>query len=138
KVFGTDTTYDFALHGPLLGEVLGLGLRGALYERRASLPEYEEVLAPDGGVHQRAMGFGGGGKTADNSNKTLGATLSWNIDERQSLVFDYDISRQEYDNTPRLNNLGTLEYPLGTVDNIESIWRPRETDPPRVGYASDQ
>src|SRR5690606_664558 len=65
-------------------------------------------------------------------------TLSCRIDERQSLVFDYDVSEQVYDNTPRVNNLGTLEYPLGTVDDIEPLWRPRPTDPPRVGYASDQ
>src|SRR5690606_14718685 len=60
KTFGTDTTYDFAVQGPLIANKLGLSLRGSRYERDASLPEYEKVIGPDGTEHERALGFGGG------------------------------------------------------------------------------
>ncbi|HEY4530205.1 MAG TPA: TonB-dependent receptor [Luteimonas sp.] len=132
--FGTDSTLDFALMGPLVEGVLGLGVRGSWYERDASTPEYELITAPDGTRFERSLGFGGGGKTVDNTNRSAGVTLSWTPSEYQSLVFDYDTSKQEYDNTPYRNNLGTETYPLGTVDGIEGLWRAA----PRVGYAADQ
>src|SRR5690606_27313010 len=132
--FGTDTTYDFAVQGPLIQDVLGLSLRGSRYERDASLPEYEEVLDPDGIAHERPLGFGGGGRTVNNVNESLGASLNWIINQNHNVVFEYDTSEQVYDNTPTVNNLGTLTYPLGTVDGINSIW----ASAPRVGYSDDQ
>ena len=109
-------------------------MRGSWYERDASTPEYEAITAPDGTVFERALGFGGGGKTVDNTNKSAGVTLSWTPTDSQSVIFDYDTSRQVYDNTPYINNLGTETYPLGTVDGLDGIWRAA----PRVGYAADQ
>ena len=132
--FGSDSTFDFMLMGPLVKERLGLGVRGSWYERDASTPEYEAITAPDGTVFERALGFGGGGKTVDNTNKSAGVTLSWTPTDSQSVIFDYDTSRQVYDNTPYINNLGTETYPLGTVDGLDGIWRAA----PRVGYAADQ
>ncbi len=132
--FGSDTTLDFALSGPLVKDLLGLTVRGARYERDASTPEYEVITAPDGTEFERSLGFGGGGKTVDNTNEELGVTLSWTPTDSQSLIFDYDTSEQVYDNTPFINNLGTETYPLGTVDGIEGLWRAA----PRAGYASDQ
>ena len=137
--FGTDTTYDLAVNGPLIPNVLSASLRASRYERDASQPEYELVTDPAGVSHERALGFGSGGKTVDNINQSIGFTLGWNISERQRLTVDYDTSEQEYDNTPFINNLGTLSYPLGTVDNIESIWAERRGSlSPRAGYAADQ
>lgn len=132
--FGSDTTLDFALSGPLVQDVLGLTVRGARYERDASTPEYEIITAPDGTEFERSLGFGGGGKTVDNTNKELGITLSWTPTDSQSLLFDYDTSRQIYDNTPFINNLGNEAYPLGTVDGIAGLWRAA----PQAGYSSDQ
>ncbi|MFT3669201.1 MAG: TonB-dependent receptor [Pseudoxanthomonas sp.] len=132
--FGSDSTADFALMGPLVKDRLGLGVRGSWYERNASTPEYEAITAPDGTVFERALGFGGGGKTVDNTNKSAGVTLSWTPTDNQSVIFDYDTSKQVYDNTPYLNNLGTETYPLGTVDGLAGIWRAA----PQVGYAADQ
>ena len=129
--FGTDSTFDFALSGPLVADKLGLGLRGAWYDRNASTPEYEVITAPDGTPFERSLGFGGGGKTVDNTNRTAGLTLSWTPSDNQSLTFDIDTSKQTYDNTPYINNLGTETYPLGTVDGLDGIWR----SAPRVGYA---
>ncbi|PZN33446.1 MAG: TonB-dependent receptor [Proteobacteria bacterium] len=132
--FGADTTYDFAAYGPLIENKLGIALRGAYYQRDASLPEYEVIYDPSGQPHERALGFGGGGKTVDNTNKTLGVTLNWQISDIQSLSVDYDTSEQVYDNTPFINNLGTVAYPLGTVDGIAGLWAAS----PRAGYAADQ
>lgn len=132
--FGTDSTFDFAVMGPLIKDKLGLGLRGSWYERNASTPEYETIEAPDGTVFERALGFGGGGKTVDNTNKSAGITLSWTPTDNQSVIFDYDTSKQVYDNTPYLNNLGTETYPLGTVDGIAGLWRAA----PQAGYGANQ
>ena len=54
--------------------------------------------------------------------------------DNQSLKLEYDTSKQVYDNTPYVNNLGTETYPLGTVDGLAGLWRAA----PQVGYASDQ
>jgi outer membrane receptor for ferrienterochelin and colicins len=133
-VFGEDTTYDASLYGPLLHDTLGFSLRASRYERDASYPEYDVILDPDGQPHERALGFGGGGKTTNNVNESYGATLNWRISDRQELSVDFDTSEQVYDNTPYINNLGTLAYPLGTVDNVSELWRAE----PRAGYAADQ
>lgn len=132
--FGTDSTFDFAVMGPMVPGKLGLGLRGSRYERNASNPQYETIEAPDGTVFERALGFGGGGRTVDNTNTSIGATLTWTPTDNQSVIFDYDTSEQVYDNTPYLNNLGTETYPLGTVDGIAGLWRAA----PQAGYAADQ
>ncbi len=132
--FGSDTTLDFALSGPIVEDLLGLTLRGARYERDASTPDYEIITAPDGTGFERSLGFGGGGKTVDNTNKEFGITLSWTPTDSQSLIFDYDTSEQVYDNTPFINNLGNEAYPLGTVDGIAGLWRAN----PTAGYAKDQ
>src|SRR5690554_4026717 len=132
--FGSDTSVDFALSGPLVPDPLGLTVRGARYERDASTPEYEIIHAPDGTPFERSIGFGGGGRTVDNTNKEMGITLSWTPTDSQSLLLDYDTSEQVYDNTPYINNLGTEAYPLGTVDGIEGLWR----SAPRAGYAANQ
>ncbi len=132
--FGSDTTLDLTLSGPLVQDLLGLTVRGARYERDASTPDYELITAPDGAEFERALGFGSGGKTVDNTNTEAGLTLSFTPTDSQSLLLDYDTSRQVYDNTPFTNNLGTGAYPLGTVDGIEGLWR----SAPRAGYAADQ
>ena len=132
--FGSDRTADFSLQGPLAEDRLGLGVRSSWYRRDASTPEYETIQAPDGTTFERSLGFGGGGKTVDSTSRSAGATVSWKPAAFQSVQFDYDTSRQEYDNTPYTNNLGTTAYPLGTVDGIDGIWRAA----PRVGYSADQ
>lgn len=138
--FGDDITTDFNIAGPLLGDYLGLELRGSLYERIASSPEFEPAEDPAGELHYRSLGFGSGGKTVDNTNKQMGFGLNWSPTDNQRVSFDYDISNQVYDNTP-VYDLDTQEitYPLGTRDNIESIWRDSGgVVSPRAGYASDQ
>ncbi|MBD9367833.1 TonB-dependent receptor [Xanthomonas sp. XNM01] len=132
--FGSDSTFDFAVMGPLIADTLGLGVRGSWYERDASTPEYEFITAPDGTQFERSLGFGAGGKTVDSTNKSAGVTLSWKATENQSVIFEYDTSKQTYDNTPFINNLGNEAYPLGTVDGLAGIWRAA----PQVGYTAEQ
>lgn len=120
--FGDDITTDFNVMGPLIPNKLGLALRGSVYDREASSPVYAPVNYPNGETRVRALGFGAGGKTVDNTNEVLGARLSWTPTDNQSLAFDIETSTQEYDNTPRINDSGEYEYPVGTVDGIASIW----------------
>ncbi len=121
--FGDDSTVDFFVTGPLLPGVLNLSARGSWYERKASNPTYAAATDPAGGLHTRPLGFGSGGKTVDNTNKAGGITLAWMPSDNQTLSLDYDTSRQTYDNRIRINDSGVEEYPVGTVDTINSIWR---------------
>lgn len=120
--FGDDITTDFNVMGPLIPGVLGMSLRGSFYNRLASNPQYAPVEYPNGEVRNRSLGFGAGGKTVDNENEVFGGRLSWTPASNQTLWFDIESSKQEYDNTPVINDSGEKEYPVGTVDNIDSIW----------------
>lgn len=120
--FGDDSTVDFFVTGPLVRGKLNLSARGSWYERDASNPVFAPVTDPAGNTHSRPLGFGGGGKTVDNTNKAGGFSLEWILGENHSLTLDYDTSKQEYDNAIKINDAGAEEYPVGTVDNINSIW----------------
>src|SRR5690606_24722606 len=134
--YGDDTTADFSLTGPLIKNVLGLELRGSVYQRDASDPEYADVTDPNGQIQQRSLGFGGGGKTTDNTNHNLGFGLNWNVASNQTLSLDVDQSKQVYDNEP----LADGSFPLGTVDSIDTIWQADKDGnvTPQAGYAQDQ
>lgn len=121
--FGDDRTVDLFVTGPLLPGTLNLSARASWYDRDASNPTYSSVTDPAGNQHNRALGFGAGGKTVDNTNKAGGITLAWTPTEAQTITLDYDTSRQEYDNSIKINDNGEEEYPVGTVDSISSIWR---------------
>ncbi len=138
--FGDDITTDFFAQGPLIKDLLSLGVRGSMYERQASNPEFAPDIDPNGDVHIRQLGFGSGGKTVDSDSAQFGFTLFYTPFENQSFKFDYDNSNQTYDNTPSYNlDTGEITYPLGTRDNIDSIWADRRgVVNPRAGYADDQ
>ncbi|WP_040716741.1 TonB-dependent receptor domain-containing protein [Caenibius tardaugens] len=138
--FGDDMTFDAAVRGPIVPGLLGLSLRGSIYKRYASEPDYTPVIDPAGTTHLRALGFGGGGKTVSNINRSIGGSLSLTPADNQSIVFDIDYSRQSYDNTPTVDaETGAISYPLGTLDGIDSIWRATAgVVQPRVGYTEKQ
>ena len=138
--FGDDATADVFATGPLVPGRLGLAVRGSWYERDASNPRYDDVVDPAGESHSRALGFGAGGKTVDNTNKAAGLTLTWTPDDRQTISFAYDGSRQEYDNSIKINDQGVEEYPVGTVDNYGAVLRVGNSGriEPRAGYAPSQ
>ncbi|MFN3609060.1 MAG: TonB-dependent receptor domain-containing protein [Hyphomonas sp.] len=120
--FGDDTTVDLSVSGPIIPGKLNFSARGSWYERDASSPVYAPVTDPSGVVQNRSLGFGGGGKTVDNTNITYGFTLAWVPVANQTLTFDFDGSKQDYDNAIKVNDAGVEEYPVGTVDNINSIF----------------
>ncbi|MBD8636406.1 TonB-dependent receptor [Stenotrophomonas sp. CFBP 13725] len=146
--FGDDTTVDAFLTGPLVPGVLNLSARASWYDRKASNPVYSPSTDPAGVQHTRPLGFGAGGKTVDNTNKAGGVSLEWNVSDAQRVTLDFDTSRQEYDNSVKINDAGVEEYPVGTVDGIASIWRGNTTTcitrrncvraDPRVGYSASQ
>ena len=138
--FGDDITTDVSLNGPLIADTLSIGLRGSLYEQQASSPQIAPAIDPNGLVHVRSLGFGSGGRTVDNTNEHYGFSLNYTAAKGHELTFDYDNSHQEYDNTPEYNlETGDIIYPLGTRDNIDSIWQDRRGQVnPRAGYAADQ
>ncbi|RVT47536.1 TonB-dependent receptor [Rheinheimera sediminis] len=120
--FGEEITTDFNVMGPLIPNVLGMSVRGSAYDRMASTPTFAPVVYPNGQVLNRSLGFGSGGKTVDNKSSVLGGRLSWTPVNNQAIWFDIETSTQEYDNSPIINDDGSREYPVGTVDNINSIW----------------
>ncbi|MBB3344298.1 TonB-dependent receptor [Luteimonas sp. RC10] len=138
--FGDDTTADLFVTGPLVPGKLNLSARASWYDREASNPVYAPVTDPNGEVHTRALGFGGGGKTVDNTNKAAGITLSWTPTDAQTVTLDIDASRQEYDNSTRLNDNGVEEYPVGTVDDYGAMLRIGNNGriEPRAGYRPSQ
>lgn len=122
KSYGDDITTDFNVTGPLIAGVLGMAVRGSVYNRLASNPDYATVVFPNGETRTRSLGFGGGGKTVDNENRVLGGRISWTPTKNQALWFDIESSTQEYDNTPFITDSGQRSFPLGTVDSIDTIW----------------
>lgn len=138
--YGDDSTADFHLTGPLVPGTLDLAVRGSWYKRDASNPVYGDVVDPAGERHSRSLGFGGGGKTVDNTNKAAGISLAWTPTGAQTLTLDVDTSRQEYDNAIRVNDAGVEEYPVGTVDNHGAVLRIGNNGrvEPRAGYAPTQ
>lgn len=138
--FGDDFTTDFSATGPLIKDVLSLGVRASLYDQQASSPQFEPAVDPNGTVHIRELGFGSGGRTVDNKDEHYGFSVSYTPAKGHNIKFDYDNSHQSYDNTPSYDvETDTITYPLGTKDSIESIWQARGGQVnPRAGYAADQ
>ncbi len=138
--FGDDMTFDANVSGPIVPGLIGLNLRGSLYRRYPSDPDFSPVIDPAGVSHTRGLGFGGGGKTVDNTNYGFGGAISLTPFEGHSFIFDVDYSRQKYNNTPIVDpETGAISYPLGTLDGIDSIWRASGgVVQPRVGYTEDQ
>ena len=138
--FGDDFTTDFSATGPLIKDVLSLGVRASLYDQQASSPQFEPAVDPNGTVHIRELGFGSGGRTVDNKDEHYGFSVSYTPAKGHNVKFDYDNSHQSYDNTPSYDvETDTITYPLGTKDSIESIWQARGGQVnPRAGYAADQ
>ncbi|MBD9479587.1 TonB-dependent receptor [Pseudoxanthomonas sp. PXM02] len=138
--FGDDSTADLFVTGPLVPGTLSLSARASWYQRDASNPVYASATDPSGVVHQPSLGFGGGGKTVDNTNKAGGISLAWTPTDSQTITLDYDVSRQEYDNAIKINDDGVEEYPVGTVDNYGAVLRIGNNGrvEPRAGYAPTQ
>lgn len=144
KHFGNARSSDVYLNGPLVKDTLGFAFRGSHHHEDASTPEWAPLTLPDGSEWSSALGFGGGGKKVESTTWNAGFRFDWTPNDAHRLLFDYDISRQKYDN--RLGQTGTL-------DGIEALWRSgnatipnpngsgtiiRRVVQPRVGYTPYQ
>jgi outer membrane receptor for ferrienterochelin and colicins len=138
--YGNDSTIDAYVNGPIIKGLLNLTARGSWYKRDASNPTYDSILDPNGDEIDRSLGFGGGGKTVDNTNWSAGASLTLTPTDNQTITFDYDVYRQKYDNAIRKNDAGVEEFPVGTVDSLGAILRVANSGrvEPRAGYAPQQ
>ena len=138
--YGDDTTYDLYANGPLVKGLLNLGVRASYYERDASNPVFDPITDPNGEPVDRPLGFGSGGKTVDNENISAGLTLTYTPTANQTITFDYDTSKQSYDNAIRINDQGVEEYPVGTVDSLGAALRIGNNGrvEPRAGYSASQ
>ncbi|MGX5914790.1 TonB-dependent receptor domain-containing protein [Aliidiomarina sp. Khilg15.8] len=139
--FGDDFTTEVSVMGPLIDDVLSVGLRASLFDQQASSPQFAPAVDPNGNVIVRELGFGGGGRTVDNQDEHYGFSVSWTPAKNHRLKFDYDVSNQVYDNTPSYDiDNDSIVYPLGTKDSIEALWQAGRNGlvNPRAGYAADQ
>lgn len=132
--FGDDRKTDIYVSGPIVSDVLGLTLRGGIYDRDASNPGYSQLLpTPPAGdpnlVYSDDAGFGDK-KIVAAQNWNLGATLSLVPVAGHELTLAHDVAKQRYDNTTGQT---------GTLDSVESLWRVRSgIVQPRVGYTPYQ
>lgn len=137
--YGDDRKTDFYVSGPLVEGLVGLTLRGSLYDRQQSDPTYSNQLPlPPTDIAGNPNdpfwideGSFGDKKIVAAQNWNLGGTLSWTPSEAHDISLAYDIAKQRYDNT---------EGQTGTLDGVESLWRASATGiiQPRVGYAEHQ
>lgn len=127
--FGNDRTTDLYLNGPIVPGKLGLSMRGSLYKRQASIPEWDPLPLPDGTLWERSLGFGDGGKQVASRNWNGGLRLSFTPSEDHDLWLDYDVSRQKYDNS---------EGQTGTLDSIASLWRTGNATIPNPDFDPSQ
>ena len=137
--YGDDKKLDFYLSGPLKTDLLGLTVRGGVYDRDHSEPTYSENLPlPEQDVNGdpnppfwEDSGNFGDKKIVAARNWNLGSTLTFTPFENHDFVFDYDIAKQRYDNT---------SGETGTLDGAESLWLATNAGiiQPRVGYAPYQ
>ncbi len=128
--YGNDQKVDFYVTGPVT-ENLSLALRGSGYWREPSEPGYvTELPLPDGGTWTDSGSFGDR-KIVGGKSWNYGATLDYNLNEKQRVALSYDLAKQRYDNT---------QSQVGTLDSADNMWRDGGDGlvQPRVGYAAYQ
>jgi len=128
--YGNDNKVDFFLTGPTGIKDLSFSLRGGFFDRENSEPTYSENLAlPDGSIWMDEGSFGDR-KIVAAENSQFGFGLNYQFNEQHEFAFEYDLSKQRYDNT---------EGQTGTLDSPVSLWRVSGgVVNPRVGYARYQ
>ncbi|RYZ60252.1 MAG: TonB-dependent receptor [Proteobacteria bacterium] len=103
--FGNTSNASIYASGPLVDGLLGLSLRGGVFDRSASNIRYQNETT--NAVVRPTMGNNPVGNTNDNAGARL--TLTPSADHDISL--DYDQNRQTYDNSSgQLGTLGTGGY----------------------------
>lgn len=138
--FGDDKKVDFYTSGPLVEGLLGLTVRGSIYDREESDPGYPTTQLPLPSVDKNgepndpywtAAATFGDRKIVSARNWNMGGTLAYTPHDKHTFELSYDVSKQKYDNT---------QGQTGTLDGIDSLWRAGANGKvtPRVGYTEYQ
>jgi len=129
--YGNDDKLDLSVMGPIIKDLLGVSVRGSLFNAAKSNPTYAKVY-DQGGVDRSKSNdsFGAGKGNVQSETYTLGAGLTLTPNSDHTIRLDYDLANQSFDNNPYLTKSGTKVHPLGTGDSLETIWTNQ-----RVGYA---
>ena len=126
--WGSESTTDVAIMGPIIKDKLGISLRGSYYDKEESQPQWDADTFNNNGTIEDSSksndSFAASGKTMDNQNWTLGAGLTFTPNDNHTIRADFDIAKQKYDNT---------EGQVGTLDTYETLYKKQ-----RVGYAEYQ
>lgn len=99
--YGNDTTTELYTSGPLVEGLLGLQVRGRVYDRQASDLRFE-----DGSVVNRR-----GAAPVEGRTYSLGSRLTLTPNSNHDLYLDFERGRQVYDNE---------NCQLGTLDGFDS------------------
>lgn len=134
SAWGNQATTDFSLMGPIIENKLGINVRGSYYDKEESNPQWESDTFNGVDSSKDNSSFGGNGKSMDNQNWTLGAGLTFTLNDNHTIRADFDIAKQKYDNT---------NASVGTVDSVKSLFHSSKKGgvysyAPRVGYAEYQ
>lgn len=131
NAYGNNDNTDFTIMGPLIKDKLGLSLRGSFYDQAKSNPQYGKVYDKNGVDRSKSNdSFGGGKGNVQNENWTFGTGLTFTPNENHTIKADFDVAKQKFDNKSYITSQGDINYPLGTGDSYETIWKNQ-----RVGYA---
>ncbi|MCH8497670.1 MAG: TonB-dependent receptor [Marinobacter sp.] len=99
--YGNDTRTSLYTSGPLVAELLGLQVRGRVYDRQAS-----DLRFADGSIVNRR-----GAAPVEGRNYTVGSRLTLTPTTTHDLYLDLERGRQVYDNA---------DCQLGTLDGFRS------------------
>lgn len=128
--YGNDNKVDFFLTGPTGVENLSFAVRGGYFERDNSEPTYSENLPLPDGTAWIDDGSFGDRKIVAAENTSVGFSLDYQVNDIHAIAFEYDQTKQRYDNT---------RGQTGTLDSPVSLWRlSGGVVNPRVGYARYQ
>lgn len=121
--FGNIYGGNFYANGPLVADKLGLAVRGSYQTREKSSLTYENAAGGTVNVSSR------GPSPVENKIWSAGGRLSFTPNDNHDILLDYDVNKQEYDNsTAQLGTLGASGYgPKQKFNNQEAViahnWR---------------
>lgn len=124
--YGNDTTTEFFTTGPLVENMLGLQVRGRVYDRGES-----DLRFDDGSVVNRR-----GAAPVEGRTYSIGSRLTLTPTQDHDLYVDFERGRQVYDNDNcQLGNLDGYSIPRGVSSNTVGCVN---EDPDTINGYSDE
>ena len=109
REYGDTRSTQVYLSGPLVEDKLGLALRGKYQQRDDSSIEYQDITGAD---QSPQMGW----NPVDSDVHTLGGRLAFTPTEDHDIELDLEQTKQTYDNSDGIADLGTLGAAGGYKD----------------------